>query len=109
MKPANAVADANAVIGLAKGGVFAQLSLLFPILLVPSQVTEEVVVRGRGRPGSAELAQALGAWTAEVAPDLSVLQPVSPRLSMADREVLAAAIGEGSDYIITDDRDLRRE
>jgi predicted nucleic acid-binding protein len=103
------VADANTVIGLAKGGVFDLLAHLVTVFSVPPKVTEEVVVNGRGRPGSAELAKALGAWVVEVVPDPSLVQRFSPSLSQADREVLAVAQSGGADYILTDDRPLRRE
>jgi predicted nucleic acid-binding protein len=103
------VGDANAVIGLAKGGVFDHLSRLFARFLVPPRVTEEVVVKGHGKPGAAELAGALGAWVTEVAPDPSVLPASAAGLSTADRDVLAVAVAERADYVLTDDRDLRRE
>jgi predicted nucleic acid-binding protein len=72
-------------------------------------VTEEVIVKGQGRPGAGELATALGAWVTETAPDVSMVQQFSPALSVADREVLAVAHAEAVDYILTDDRELRRE
>jgi predicted nucleic acid-binding protein len=89
------VADANTVIGLAKGGVFDLLALLAAAILVPPKVAEEVVVNGRGRPGSGELANALGAWAIEVVPDPSLVQRFPPSLSHGDREVMAVAQSEG--------------
>jgi predicted nucleic acid-binding protein len=109
VSPLKAVADANAVIGLVKGAVFAQLPQLFTIVWVPQKVTEEVVVRGRGKPGASELSQALGKWVLEVAPDPAALSQFAAGLSIADREVLAVARAESADFILTDDQDLRRE
>jgi predicted nucleic acid-binding protein len=103
------VADANTVIGLAKGSVFDLLALLAAATLIPPKVAEEVVVNGRGRPGSGELAKALGAWALEVVPDPSLVQRFSTTLSQGDREVLAVSQSEAVDYILTDDRPLRRE
>jgi hypothetical protein len=36
MSPLRAVGDANAIIGLAKGGVFDQIVQLFPVFFVPT-------------------------------------------------------------------------
>ncbi len=109
MRLPTAVADANSVIGLAKGGVFDRLSQIFSPFYVPPRVTEEVIVKGQGRPGAGELATALGAWVTEMAPDVSMVQQFSPALSVADREVLAVAQAKAVDFILTDDRELRRE
>jgi predicted nucleic acid-binding protein len=109
MNPLRAVGDANAMIGLAKGGVFDQIVQLFPVFFVPTNVSQEVVVKGQGRPGSSELARALQTWATEVTPDLSVIQQTAPALSVADRAVLAVALAVGADFVLTDDRDLRRE
>ena len=84
------VLDANMVIGLVKGGVFDLLSSLYAPLYIPTGVRQEVLT-GQGRPGEAELAQALQAWITEVSPDLGRVPRVSASLSSADREVLAVA------------------
>src|SRR5207253_2604711 len=76
---------------------------------VPAQVVAEVVVKGQGRSGSKELAGALGTWITERTADPSHLSPFPASLSVADREVLAVAQAMAADYILTDDRALRRE
>lgn len=103
------VIDANTIIGLAKGGVFDLLARLFGAVHVPAPVVNEIVVKGQGRPGALELTQALGSWAVENAAPPSSLEPFAGSLSEADRSVLAVARTIGADYIVTDDRHLRRE
>jgi predicted nucleic acid-binding protein len=104
-----AVTDANTIIGLSKGRVFELLAPLFAAVYVPSQVVDEIVTKGKGRPGALELAHALGSWIVENAVDPSSLQQFAPSLSEADRAVLAVMQSTDADYIVTDDRDLQRE
>jgi predicted nucleic acid-binding protein len=103
------VVDANSVIGLAKGQVFALLPRLFAAISVPSEVAREVIQREQGRPGSGELAVALGSWASEMTPDPALIASFAASLSLADREVLAVAQGTRGATILTDDRGLRRE
>lgn len=109
MKIPAAAADANAVIGLAKGGVFHLLAQRYGVLYVPPSVTAEVVGKGAGRPGASELAHALGNWVQEVAPAASAGGPVSPGLSAADRELLAIAREKGVDHLLSSDDGVYRE
>jgi hypothetical protein len=85
------VIDANMVIGLVKGGVFDLLPSLYAPLYIPTGVKQEVIT-GQGRPGEAELAQALQAWIIEVSPDLGRVPPASVSLSAADRGRVANAV-----------------
>jgi uncharacterized protein len=105
----SAVSDANVVIGLAKGEVFPHLAALYSPIYVPPAVRHEVIDQGQGRPGEAELAQALGSWIVEVAPDPAILQTLPATGSVADREVLAVALERGTDHILSDDGVVRRE
>ena len=52
------VSNASALILLSGIGEFARLQDLFGVVLITPQVYEEVVVRGKGKPGSAEVAGA---------------------------------------------------
>jgi predicted nucleic acid-binding protein len=103
------VADANSLIGLTKGGIFDRLPELFAEVWVPPRVVTEVVAQGQGRAGSKELTAALGSWIMERTADPSLLPPLAASLSLADRELLALARGLAADYLLTDDRALRRE
>jgi hypothetical protein len=104
------VLDANMVIGLVKGGVFDLLPSLYAPLYIPVGVKQEVLT-GQGRPGEAELAQALQAWITEVSPDLGRVPRVSASLSTADREVLAVAADPAMaiDHVLTGDDPLYQQ
>jgi len=84
------VLDAEMTIGLAKGEVFHHIASLYTAVYVPPGIVEEIVVNGRGRPGSAELKQALGAWVREEMPAPALVQRFAAEpISAHDREVLA--------------------
>jgi predicted nucleic acid-binding protein len=102
------VLDSVMVIGLAKGGVLDRLASVFAPLYLPTAVKQEVLT-GRGLAGETELAQVLGLWITEVTPSPASLHAFSATLSRADREVLAVAIAESVDLILTDDTDAHRE
>jgi predicted nucleic acid-binding protein len=102
------ILDAEMVIGLAKGGVFHLLASVYARLYIPTGVRQEVVT-GQGLPGEAELLQALGVWITEVTPDPQAVQQLPATLSMADREVVAAAQAhQHIDHVLTGDRRLYR-
>src|SRR5213593_2878160 len=92
MSALTAILDAMVVIGLAKGGVFDQLSSVYSPLYVPRAVREEVIQHGQGRTGASELTQALGSWITEVVPDPVAMQASADLRSPADREVLAVGL-----------------
>jgi predicted nucleic acid-binding protein len=110
MTPLTGVLDSAVVIALVKGDVFALLPSLYITLYIPTAVRQEILT-SQGRPGELELSQALGVWITEVTPDPSQLQPFSPTLSPADREVLAVAatLTPPVDHLLADDKDLLRE
>jgi uncharacterized protein len=103
------VLDANAVIGLAKGGVFDLLPSLYAPLYIPARVRQEVIQQGHGRAGVMELLQAAGSRITEVTPAPRIVQQFTAPSSLADREVLAVAREKGVDHILTDDGPLRRQ
>src|ERR1051326_6638174 len=109
MTAQSAVADANAVIGLTRGGVFPLLARQYAVLYVPPSVVQEVVVKGHGRPGASELAQALGSWVRELTPGAAPVGPMAAGLSAADRDVLAIAREQGVDHILSSDDGVYRE
>lgn len=102
------VADSNVLIGLAKGGILDVLRDLHGEVRIGSAVWEEVVVRGHGRPGAAEVQAAADAgWLVVDVPD-----PGAPSLgnlkTAADREGVQLAYGLGV-RLLTDDPAMRRE
>lgn len=103
------VIDANMVVGLAKGGVFDLLKLLYTSLYTPSAVVEEVIAHGQGRTGGPELTAALGHWITEVTPTSQEMASLTPTLrSVADHQVLVVAKAHGVDHILTNDVRLIR-
>ena len=98
--------DANAIIGLAQGGVFDQLASLYASLYVPQAVIREVTGQGQGLAGDAELRGALGSWVTEAIPDPVRIQTFMVLRSAADREVLAVAQERGVDHILSSDGQL---
>ncbi len=101
--------DANVAIGLAKGEVFNHLASLFSPLSVPAAVRHEVVDQAQGRAGATELSQALNDWITEVAPDPTSVQQFAGLSSVADRELLAVAVDQQTDFVLTEDRVVRQE
>lgn len=100
------VLDANAIIGLAQGGVFDQLASLYASLYIPPAVIREVTGQGHGLAGDEELRRALGSWVTEAAPDPVRIQQFMALRSAADREVLAIAQERGVDHILTSNGQL---
>src|SRR5437016_1836504 len=103
------VLDANEVIGLSKGGVFQHLAALYAPLYVPADVRREVIEEGHGRPGAAELAGALGAWIVEVTPDPATVAAFAALPSLGDREVIAVAVANSVDHVLSEDLAVARE
>jgi predicted nucleic acid-binding protein len=59
MKVFRVVADSSCLIALSQIELFGLLKELFSEIYIPSAVYEEVVVKGRGEPGSGETESAL--------------------------------------------------
>lgn len=63
------VADATPLIALARIGAFSLLQDVIKALVIPRAVFDEVVTKGKGRPGAPEVPAALNAgWITTVAP-----------------------------------------
>ena len=104
-----AVLDANVAIGLAKGGVLDLLRHLYSPLYLPVSVRTELTSEGLDRPGSKEIASALGTWIIEVDMDSFIGAQVIVPASAVDLEVLTLATARQVDHILTGDRIVRRE
>ena len=108
------VLDANAIIGLAKGGVFELLPRLFQQSIVTPEVVEEVAsdeLLEAGYLGAEELRQALAEvppWVRQQTPATSTLDAFSEVRDLEDRSVIALAYEAKADWLITDDDRLRR-
>lgn len=97
----SAVIDANVVIGLCKGNVFSLLPQLFHPLYLPKSVEYEVVQLGRGRPGQAELQQALtDGWI--------VRASVPGKALSTDQQTIEVAKAHHVEYVLTGDVEVAK-
>ena len=96
-----AVADSSCLIALAMVDMLWLLPLLFSRIVVPEGVYEEVVVRGRERPGSKELAEA--SWFQKVKVPAEAIDFRTEGLGKGEIEVLAVAKTFTNAVVLTDD------
>jgi predicted nucleic acid-binding protein len=83
------------------------LQSLFGRILIPSAVYHEIVARGAGRPGAAEVAQA--EWIETVAiKDYLALRTLKLTLGAGESEAIVLASEQAADFIILDDWRARR-
>lgn len=102
-----AVADAGPLIHLAAIGRIDLLDRLFGRVLVPQAVYQEVVVRGAGLPGSAEVAAA-GWVEVAAAQRLDLVEALlGSGLHRGESEAIALAVERGADLLLIDERQGR--
>jgi predicted nucleic acid-binding protein len=96
------VADSTPLINLAKIDRFELLKVLFDTLIIPDAVFEEVVVRGRNRPGQKELARAkwISIQKVSTTPLLTLLKG---SLDKGEAEAIALAVERNADMILLDE------
>ena len=104
------VADSGPLIHLSIVGHFLLLKQYFSELLIVPQVYTEVVTQGKGRPGEAELQQAVqDGWvvvTPVAAPAL-VQRFAAPHLSETDIAVVACVVEQNAALVLADDARVR--
>jgi predicted nucleic acid-binding protein len=84
------VADAAPIINFARANQLGLLRAVFPALLIPEAVYHELVVKGAGRAGSAEVSH--GDWAVRTPiQSLTAVQNQPPRLHAGEREAIALA------------------
>jgi predicted nucleic acid-binding protein len=101
------VLDSSPIIGLVKGNCWLHLRSLCDAVLIPPQVEREVVGEHVGRPGSQELAQAVGDWVEVIAPSPAALEQAPENLEEGERAVLAVAFQQGIRFVVIDERSAR--
>jgi hypothetical protein len=102
------VSNSSPLIGLAKGEQFHVLQSLFEQVLIPPSVKIEIVDRGRGRHGEAELKAALTSrWILIRHPKKGTIRRLPKHWNEADKTVLALALDETADCLLVDDARLR--
>jgi hypothetical protein len=100
------VVDSGPLIALATLGKLDLLKSLYSDVLLPAAVLREVVEAGTGRPGAADVAQAM--WLQRVSldrpPDTLLLQELGP----GEAEVITVAVQRGGASVLLDERRARR-
>jgi uncharacterized protein len=92
------IADSTCLIGLSKIGKLDILRQLFGNILIPPTVFQEVVVLGRGRPGSAEVDSAEWIQTCGVTDQFAV-STLRLRLGAGESEAIVLASEQAADFI----------
>lgn len=100
------IADAGPIIALGIAGQLDILGQLFGRVVVPEAIYVEVVVQGRGRPGSSELARASWAERVVVTPPPDAL--LAEELGPGEAEAIALSVRRHADLLLIDERKGRR-
>lgn len=102
------VSNAGPLISLARIGHFELLRRIFNHVAIPRAVYDEVVVKGKGRPGSDETQRACDDWV-EVASisTTAVARGLATKLGQGESEAIALAIELSADIILLDDSKAR--
>jgi predicted nucleic acid-binding protein len=103
------VVDSSCVIGLTHINLFEHLPTIFQEISIPDFVYHEVVVNGRGRPGAAEVAQAIqDGWLVQQAVrDTLAVKALLTNLSQGEAEVIILAQEQSCDYALIDEKIAR--
>lgn len=102
-----AIVNATPLIALSLVGHLTLLRELFDEVIVPAAVYDEIVVKGRGRPGADELAQA--DWLHVVPFELgTIIEPIMLGLDAGELSVLGLSQQLQPDWVIIDERLARR-
>ena len=101
------VADSSPLISLAAIDQLALLHGLYGTIVIPQAVYDEVVVRGAGAAGAAEVRTADWIETRQVTAHALVLA-LQAELDQGEAEAIALAVESGADLLIMDERRGRR-
>lgn len=100
------VCDSTVLIGLARIGRLELLRQLFSEVFIPEKVYDEVVVRGKGRPGAEEVASAEWIRTMEIR-DLQTVRMLSSHMGAGEAEVLVLGKELPADWLVIDEDKAR--
>ena len=101
------VVDSSILITLARIGRLGLLQHATDVIHIPESVFVEVVQKGAGRPGSAELAQADWLLRRTVR-DVAAVDRLRTRLGRGESEAIVLAKELGADFLIIDDAAARQ-
>jgi len=104
------VSDSTPLIIFAKVNHFSLLRLLFEEIIIPQSVYNEVAVIGSGKAGACEVARSDWVRVERVQDQRAVnwLRREHGRLSRADAEAIILSQERQADFLLVDDRDLRK-
>lgn len=100
------VVDSSSIIGLTHIDLFLRLSTIFQEVSIPDFVYHEVVVNGHGRPGAADVAQAVqdGWLVQQTVQDTLAVKALLTNLSQGEAEVIILAQERSCDYALIDEK-----
>lgn len=101
------VVDSSALITLARIGRLDLLHRITGAIQVPNAVFEEIVQKGAGRAGSAEVAQAQWILRRDVR-DVASVERLRARVGRGEAEAIVLAKELGADVLVIDDAAARR-
>lgn len=97
------VSDASVLINLAWLGKLHLLNTLYGELLVPLAVWQEIVVKGAGKPGAAEVETAI--WLQfQPVKNTSLVRALQQDLDAGEAEAIALALEVTADLLLMDER-----
>ena len=96
------VCNSTVLIALSRIGYLWLLEKLFGKLTIPTEVHADVVVKGSGKPGAKDVAEAEWIYVEKVR-DTSFVEELSSVLHQGEAEAIALAKEIGADLIILDD------
>ena len=99
------ISDSSPLVHLSAIGRFVFLEKLYPTLLIPPAVLNEVVVAGRGRSGAQEVENAIKAGTIQLqSPKEKTVSRLELRdLDLGETEALALAVEIKADLVLIDE------
>ena len=101
------VSNSSPLIGLSKVGRLSLLQILYGTILIPPLVYDDVVIKGKGRPGAYAVKNAVDAGWIKVVP-ITDADNIPPRFAgMGEGEAIALAIEQNAEFLIVDDRAVR--
>lgn len=101
------VCDSSTLISLSRIGRLDIIENTVESLLIPMAVYEEVVIRGFGRPGAAEVREAKWIEKREIS-DREVVMRLHVSLDLGESEAIALAKEVKADLIVLDDERARK-
>jgi predicted nucleic acid-binding protein len=106
MRDVAAVADSGPLIFLARIDLLNLLPELFSEVLIPPEVRDEVIVRGRNHPGAYAVSQAK--WLTVQAPDPQLVKSLSILVDAGEAEAIALAQTTEDCTVLLDDLRARK-